>query len=273
MDFIDALRVLGRRWRIVVVGMTLMLIAGVAGILTIPTTYQSAGQLILLLPSQSTGPSSPTNPFLNLQPGLTVTASLIASTMTTQDAQRSLRNDGFTSEYSIALNPGTGPVLQVSTKDTDGDMAVKTRNEVITRLQDELQRIQVAENAPQRQFIHGRTNSVPNVADALPGSKIRALAVIGALGTITTLIVAFLADRRRRSSPSVGPTASESAPREPHDPVQPEHLEEQGPVDDSTGSPRQEVTGTADRDPDNGHRSGRADPDPFEQVIAAYRID
>ncbi|GAA1822215.1 hypothetical protein ACFFOM_17215 [Microlunatus capsulatus] len=197
MDFIDALRVLLRRWRVMAVGAAVVLAAAAAAVALVPTQYQATGQLVMLLPPQATGAATPTNPYLNLEPGLTVTASLIASTLSTKDSARSLEAAGFTSDYAIGLSPDAGPVLVISTEDTDGAMAVRTRDEVIRRLQVELARIQSAVNAPQRQLIDARPNSAPSVAEPLPGSKIRALAVIGGVGVVTTLLVAFIRDRRR----------------------------------------------------------------------------
>lgn len=197
MDFIDSLKVLLRQWRVLMIGMVVVGAAAAAALFAVPTNYQATGQLVLLLPPQSTGAATPTNPYLNLEPGLTVTASLIASTLSTKDAQRTLEAAGFESEYSIGLNPGSGPILEISTEDDDPVMAVRTRDEVIKRLQDELGRIQLAVNAPQRQLISARTNSVPNVAEALPGSKIRALAAIAGVGVVLTLLIAFIRDRGR----------------------------------------------------------------------------
>lgn len=204
MDFVDAVRVLLRRWRVLLVGAIAVCAMAGAAILAVPTNYQATGQLVLLLPPQATGTATPTNPYLNLAPGLTITASLIASTVSSKDVARTLEAGGFESDYSIGLDPGAGPVLVISTEDTDPVMAVRTRDEVISRLQDELARIQVAVGAPQRQLISARTNGVADIAEPLPGSKIRALAVIGAVGVVITLLVAFLRDRRRspRSAPA-----------------------------------------------------------------------
>jgi capsular polysaccharide biosynthesis protein len=196
MDFIDSLRVLARQWRVLVVGIVIVLAASVGAIVAVPTNYQATGQLVMLLPPQATGTSSPTNPYLNLEPGLTVAASLVANTLSNKASARSLEAAGFTSDYAVGLSPDAGPVLQISAEDTDGAMAVRTRDEVMRRLQEELTRIQLAENAPPRQIIHARANSAPNVAEALPGSKIRALAAIGALGMVLTLMVAFIRERR-----------------------------------------------------------------------------
>ncbi|MFT4165245.1 MAG: hypothetical protein QM650_08380 [Microlunatus sp.] len=125
--------------------------------------------------------------------------------MGTKDAERSLEQAGYTSEYSVGMVPGAGPVLEIKAEDTDPVMAVRTRDEVIQRLEAELSRIQEEESAPKRQLIHARTNSTPEAADALPGSKIRALAAIGGLGVVTTFVVAFVIDRRRtKTTPSPG---------------------------------------------------------------------
>lgn len=215
MDLIDAVRVMLRQWRVLAIGIVVVVLAAVAAIFVVPTRYQATGQLVMLLPPQSTGNATPTNPFLNLEPGLTITASLIAATLTTKDSARTLEAAGFSSEYTIALNPGNGPVLEISVEDTDGAMAVRTRDEVISRLDQELTRIQLAENAPQRQVIHARPNSVANVAEPLPGSKIRALAVIGALGAVLTLFIAFVRDRLTRNGGAIfRPEAAPGAPPE-----------------------------------------------------------
>ena len=200
MDFIDALRVLGRRWRVLAVGIALTMASGLAAVFFVPTNYEASGQLVLLLGPRSISSRNATNPYLNLEPGLTVTASLIASTLTTKDAQRSVEDAGYTSEYTVGVSPDTGPLLEVSAEDTDPIMAVKTRDEVIRRLRAELLRMQSEVGAPSRQLINMSTNSAPEQADPLPGSKIRALAVIGGVGVFLTLLVAFTRDRKLQAS-------------------------------------------------------------------------
>jgi capsular polysaccharide biosynthesis protein len=200
MDFIDALRVLGRRWRVLAVGIALTMAAGLAAVFIVPTNYEASGQLVLLLGPRSISSRNATNPYLNLEPGLTVTASLIASTLTTKDAQRSVEEAGYTSEYTVGVSPDTGPLIEVSAEDTDPNMAVKTRDEVIRRLRGELLRMQSEVEAPSRQLINISINNAPQQADPLPGSKIRALAVIGGVGIFVTLLVAFTRDRKHHAS-------------------------------------------------------------------------
>ena len=205
MYFVDALKVIVRRWVIVVVGLVSMAVAAVGVISVVPTEYQATGQLILLLPADSTGPTTPTNPYINLPSELTTTASLLAGTLMTKDSERDMVAKGYESEFDVAVVIGAGPLLIITTRDTDQDEAIATRDEVMRRLDAELGAIQEAVNVPERQLISARPSSVGSVAEALPGSKIRALAVVGGLGVTITLLVAFLRDRRVRRKAEAAP--------------------------------------------------------------------
>lgn len=217
MDFLDALRVLGRRWYFVLIGLILMAGASGIAIKVVPTMYEASGNLLLLLPADATGKLTPTNPYLNLEPGLTSTASLIAGTISTKDTRRAMKQAGFGSKYSVALNPGAGPLLVISAEDTNPTAAIRTRDELVRRLDAELKRIQDDENVVPRQFIHSRPNSVSQQAQALPGSKIRALAGITGLGVTLTLLFTFLFDRFRLAHEAKA--AAQQEPDEVDDPT------------------------------------------------------
>lgn len=209
MYFTDVLQALKRRWRVLVVGAVLIAIAAGGAIKFVPTQYEASGQMLLLLPADATGVTTPTNPYINLQSGLVTTASLIASNVSTKDTQRAMKAAGYTSEYAVALSPEGGPLLLITADDTDPKRATATRNEVIKRLTAEIARIQTTENVPPQQLIHPRTFSVTKSGEALPGSKIRALAVIGAGGIILTLIIALAIDRFRGSDKRRRPSRKE----------------------------------------------------------------
>jgi hypothetical protein len=238
MDFIDSLRVLGRRWRILLVGAALTLLAAGGAIILVPTNYQSAAQVVLLLPPRASSSKIPTNPYLNLDPGLTLTASLIASSLTTKAAERSVEDAGYTSDYTIGVTPDTGPLLEVSAEDTDPIMAVKTRDEVIRRLRGELLRMQSEAGAPSRQVISMSINSAPQQADPLPGSKIRALAAIGGVGIFLTLVVAFTRDRKLQAAAiPANPVRNASPGLESTGPVKGELLEIPATLRDELAAP------------------------------------
>lgn len=204
MYFVDVLKVLARQWVVLAVG-ALVLAAGAVGVLrAVPTAHQATGQLLLLLPAEASGLATPTNPYLNLPDEMTTTASILAGSMMTKDTERDLASQGFTSEYDVTVVPGAGPIILITAKDTDPSAGLETRDELISRLEAELAKIQEAVDVPERQLIRATPSSVGQVAEALPGNKIRALAVlVGVVGTLTCL-VAFLRDRRRERVPRVG---------------------------------------------------------------------
>lgn len=195
MYFLDALKVVKRRWYIVLVGALLTAAAAGVAIKVVPTSYQASGQMVLLLPPEAVEEGKTVNPFINLQAGLTVAATLIASNVSTMDEHEEMKARGFPSEYAVGLNPGAGPLLQVTVTDTDPKTVNATRDEVMRRLNSELKLIQAADKLPERQVIHSREYSVSAQPEVLRGSKLRALAVIGGVGITLTLVVAFALDR------------------------------------------------------------------------------
>ncbi|WP_158647892.1 hypothetical protein [Nocardioides houyundeii] len=201
MDFVDALRVLGRRWIVVCLGLLLTAGAGFYAITVVATEYQARAQYVLLLPSSSTGSNNPTNPYTNLNTGLIFAASLIASDLSTKTVARELVEEDFKSEFSIALGTSGGPALDVIVKGTDRDDVLETRDELLRRFDDELGSLQRIPGIPQSQLIFSRTNAVDPVAEAVPGAKRKALMLIAAIGLVLTLIAAFTIDglSRRRS--------------------------------------------------------------------------
>lgn len=232
MDFVDALRVLGRRWLVVLLGVLVTGGAGFYAITVVPTEYQARAQYVLLLPSGATGVNNPTNPYINLNSGLIFVTALIASDLGTKDVARSLVKGGFESDYSVAQSTSGGPSLDVVVNGTDPDDVLATRNELLGRFDEELDSLQDVVGIPDRQLIFSRTNAVDPVAEVVPGAKKKALVLIAAVGMIVTLIMAFSMDgllRRRRARklalketaagepepPEDGPTKTESTRSEP----------------------------------------------------------
>jgi capsular polysaccharide biosynthesis protein len=207
MYFMDAIRVLIRRWYVVVAGLLVMCVAAGAAILLVPTNYQASGEMLFLLPAAASGKTTPTNPYLNVQPGLTLAATLVAGTLSTKDTARDMVAHGYRAKYSVSVVPGTGPLIGITTEDTDPAAALATRNELTRRIEAELLRLQNNESVPLQQVMVARPYSVTSQAEVLSGSKIRVLAVIAALGIILTTIIAFGVDRSRlQTSRSVART-------------------------------------------------------------------
>jgi hypothetical protein len=179
----------------------------------VPTQYQATGQVLILLPPQATGPNNPTNPYMNLAPGLVTTATLIAEQLNNNTNHAEVEDAGFTSEYALGVVPDTGPLLVITTKDTDPKEAEATLEEVVTRVGAQLERMQANLDIPENQFMYTRRNDTNAGAEALPGSKIRAAGVLGGSGVVLTIVAAFLLDgflrRRARRSAEAGPEPEE----------------------------------------------------------------
>lgn len=231
MDFVDALRVLGRRWLVVVLGVVLTGAAGFYAIGVVATQYQARAQYVLLLPAGATGVNNPTNPYINLNSGLIFATTLIASDLETKDVARNLVEAGFESDFSIAQGTSGGPVLDVVVEGPDREDVLATRDELLVRFDEKLDSLQDIPGIPDQQLIFSRTNAVDPVAEVVPGAKKKALVLIAAVGMISTLVLAFVIDGllRRRTARKLALRESASGAPEP-------------PEDAPTGNTRTETT-------------------------------
>ena len=210
MYMIDALSVLARRWYVVLAGVAVLAGGAAAVVAYVPTSYQSSGQMLFLLPPGASGTEKPVNPYLNLQDGLTTAASLVSGAASTKDVEMEMKEQGFDAEYAVAVVPGTGPLITITAKDSNAALATSTRDAMMAWIDVELQRIQEEVDVPQAQYISATRSSVSSTAEALPGSKIRALAALGAVVGLLTLALTFGLDRmllRRASRRAASPPA------------------------------------------------------------------
>ena len=198
MYVMDLLKVLARRWYVLLAGIVLVGGAAAGVVRVVPTNYEASGNVLILLPPKGTS-DKPINPYLETPPGLSIAAQIIGGVLATPQQERSIAAAGFTSEYSVGQTPGSSvPLLHVTVEDTDPDMAVATLKEVIRRTEAELADLQSDAGAPPTQRMVAHTVSVTEQAEVLSGAKVRALAVVGAVGTVLTLVAAFALERWRK---------------------------------------------------------------------------
>lgn len=212
MYFSDLIAVLRRRWRIFLAGFLLAGLASAGVLMYVPAQYQASGNVLFLLPAKTA--TGPMNPYLNLQSGLNVAASLVGGVVTTLGTQQEVVASGFTSQYAVAQSPDGVPLLSVSAEDTDPDMAVKTVAEVIRHIDFQLNQMQVDAGAPTGQFMTIKEFSVTPTAQVVSGSKTRALGVALAVIVLGTALVAFSVDGSRHRKDSRLRSAAEHEPSE-----------------------------------------------------------
>jgi ElaB/YqjD/DUF883 family membrane-anchored ribosome-binding protein len=195
MSVLNLLRALARRWVVVLIGLALTAVGCLGVLQTVGTQYQASSQVVLLLPPEASGLATPSNPFLNMQTGQVTLASMLAGNVSTPDVARTLAGAGHDAEYDVAVLPGAGPIMQVTTTSTDAEAAVATRDAVMKEIDTQLAQLQKRAEVPPRQLISGDRVAVSAGAEALGGSRIRALGAAAAAGLLATLLLALGVDR------------------------------------------------------------------------------
>ncbi|WP_122816527.1 hypothetical protein [Nocardioides pantholopis] len=241
MSLLNLLTVLARRWVVVLIGLALTAAGCYQVLQIVDTQYQASSQMVLLLPPEASGTESPTNPFLNVQSGQETVASLVAGNVATPDVRRALAKAGHTAEYDVAVLPGAGPILVITSNDDDPGNAVATRDAVMAEIDTQLAALQDRTQVPERQVLSGDRTAVSARAEALGGSRIRALAGAAAAGLLATLLATLLLDRvltRRRPAPEAPEAPGEAGAGEPDDvgggPRPPSALSPRAPGDKRT---------------------------------------
>lgn len=194
MDLGSAVRLLLRRWWVLVVGVVLTL--GVTGYFYTQAQprYQATANMILLLQPDARGAEEAGSPFLYLPNGLITLASIVVVGPESREFRQSLFQQGLTSQFELGVQVGS-PIISVSVEGTDPANVIATRDKVIEGLQEELAAVQKEEQTPERQIAHTRVYGSEDVPTLLSGDRLRGILVAMAVGGLLTLMVAFAVDR------------------------------------------------------------------------------
>jgi hypothetical protein len=227
MDFWATVLVLFRRWYVTLPTFALALAAAAAVYSSIPTLYVSNSVLVLTiptsggsLPSDPKFPNALTNPLLNFDKGLSLTASILIQELATPETVTALGvTRGGTTKYKVTNgtdNPellSTSPFvfIQGESRTPEGARDVVTR--VGRQAKVVLAERQKALNAPPTTYITLSGVVAPTTPQAQRSGKLRAAAAAVGLGLVASLSAAFgmeslLNSRRarRRGRPPEGPS-------------------------------------------------------------------
>lgn len=194
MDFGSALRILLRRWIIVLLGMVVTGGAVFYLSTTAPPRYQATGRMLLLLPADARGTEEPGSPFLYLPNGLSVLAQIVSVAPDSKDFHRDLMDQGLSSAYDIGVDPSS-PTITVSVTGEDPDNVIATRDALVRGLQAELLQVQEEEGTPERQTAHTRVYAVEETPTQVAGNRTRSMLAVAAAGGLLTLVAVFGIDR------------------------------------------------------------------------------
>lgn len=193
MDVGSAIRVLLRRWLVVLFGV--LLTVGAAGYLYLntPPSYTAGGRMLLLLPSNARGEDFVGSPFLYLPNELNVIGQVISVFPNSHDFQAAKAEAGLQSTVDVAVERQS-PTLTLTVTGGDPEDVIKTRDWLVEQLSNELRRIQVEEGAPKAQTAHARVFAAEDQPVEESGSWMRQVIAAVGVGGLATLVVAFLID-------------------------------------------------------------------------------
>ncbi|MFN0030068.1 MAG: Wzz/FepE/Etk N-terminal domain-containing protein [Acidimicrobiales bacterium] len=192
----DTLRVLARRWWLVALGAIATIAAVGYTLVTVPTEYQADAQVLLLPPPQPPVGSNRSNPYLEVQHGLVLLASLVAADMKVPELKDQFVSEGVLSDFSIIVYPDSGPIITILTEDTDQGAAVRTRDRLATEITGRIAARQLAEDVADRWTIDSTVVGAEPYSTVRPGARIKALALVMLLGVAATLSLVFVVERR-----------------------------------------------------------------------------
>ncbi len=194
MDLESAIKVLLRRWLVVLIGLVLTVGVGAYLYINSPPSYQSTARMLLLLPSDARGADADGSPFLFIPSGLNVLARLVAVVPQSREFRADMIEKGFPSAYEVGVDPTT-PIITVSVEGPDPVNVRETRDQLTAAIASELLRVQEDEGAPEKQTAHARVYAAESEPEQLSGSGLRGVLALTAVGALITLLAAFTVDR------------------------------------------------------------------------------
>ncbi|MEU8244838.1 hypothetical protein [Nonomuraea sp. NPDC048916] len=231
MDFWGTVLVVFRRWYVTVPAFLLALGTAFAVYLTVPTMYQSNAVLVLTIPP--TGGSVPvdpqypnplTNPLLNYDGALNVSASILLQALSTPETAAQVgAPPGGDTAYSVnngSSNPellASGPFVIIEARSPSAETAHSLVTKLVQRAKVEMAERQRLLRAPPSTYLALTEMVPPTSPQEQRGGKSRFAAAVLILGLFAALTAGFAAESvaaalRRRESPGPPPAAGRVEP-------------------------------------------------------------
>jgi hypothetical protein len=242
MDFWATVVVVFRRWYVTIPAFILTVAAAAGIFVTAPKTYTSTSALVLTLPvtggSLPVDPKFPNalaNPLVTFNQGLSMTSSILIQALSTAEiAAKVGAQPGGRTTFKVTnggSNPelmSTNPFIVISSEAPTAQSAYDVVARVTELAGSELAAKQRAVNAPTKTFVTATVVVSPTTPQEMRGSRLRAVVVTLALGSLMSLCAAFAAEsfargrrRRRTAEPESGSTGRSPSASGPVNGVQP----------------------------------------------------
>ncbi|MCR2808941.1 MULTISPECIES: hypothetical protein [unclassified Microbacterium] len=234
----DVVKALARRWYVVLLGLALTVGLAVSAYAVTPPEY-NARALVLLLPgANAVGDGG--NPFLALS-GLEQPASIVVAYFASESAHTEVQERSGTAEYEVLLDESVrGPVISVDVTDRSAEGTLSTLEFLLTRIPEELARLQVEVQAPASSVITSMELAQDSEATAETSATVRNVIAAIVLGVVVTGFAAFALDglllrrRMRRTAPAASVAAAGADADAESPPFRPRRGRTRGGADDAS---------------------------------------
>lgn len=198
MDIWESAKIVVRRWYITVPILGLFLAAAFFLGGQVDPEYRASASMVILprntedvVAFGAPGGATSTNPLDYLGGQTTLTA--LQLTLDTDDTRDGLASAGFTPAYSIAVDT-QDPLMLVEVLDRDPIVAQSTVDELVFRIQEELDSLQAAVNAPASELLEIQVLGQTQVPTEEYGARLRMRLILLVLGAMVASGAALLAD-------------------------------------------------------------------------------
>ena len=226
MDIWDALRVVMRRWYVAlpVIIVSAVVITQVGT--RVNAEYSAESSFVLVGHSttrsdEGDAPSAFVNPYLSFSSSLSTTAQVLQLSVSSSEARRTVGEKGLATNYEVTV-ASRSPIVNVSVKADDPEVAVDTLDQVAQLLQDELDVRQDVIDAPADERIGLSVLSEGDAPTTQLGNQNRVRLIFAGVGIASAVAAAFLVEgiaaalgRRRRHAGVSLAGEPEPAPDEP----------------------------------------------------------
>jgi hypothetical protein len=175
-----------------------------------PPKYEAKASMLLLPSATSGGGSEPTNPYLVLGGGLSMTANVLALEVTDTQVVQSLYGKGYRAAYTVALDAtATAPILAVTATDSNSAMAASTLDAVKRTIGQRLYQDQITAKAPKNSYVTVNTLVQSPEPTAVVKDRIRTGIVGAVIGLLVALVPLIVVEARARRRARTQPLADE----------------------------------------------------------------
>lgn len=224
MYFFDAVRVVGRRWYIVVPLLVLTAVASLYMLKKTPASYVATGDTLLLPPNPPlTDAAKASNPYIAYFPSLSTVGEVVSSVMDGPTVSQQLKAEGA-GKYTIGLSTAVqdSPIVTVGATASSPEQATRSVELVMASFDAHLAAQQASVGAQHSSYVYAQNLTPPNPVKETK-SRNRVLAAVLGLGLVFSFGMAFFAEslavnwrsRRSRTAGRPGVTDPEGIDESP----------------------------------------------------------